>query len=196
MKLKPKIKKVICGLGVGEHFESWGFDKNAITEMDWNEKVLADSGFVVNAVPARHFSGRGLKRNQTLWVSFAFKTPSMNIYIGGDGGYDTHFSEIGRKFGPFDLAILENGQYNKNWRYIHQLPEDVLKSFKDLNAKRLFPVHSSKFALAIHPWDEPLVMLAKNSKEAGIQLITPMIGELVYLKDNNQKFFPWWEKVN
>jgi L-ascorbate metabolism protein UlaG (beta-lactamase superfamily) len=196
MKLKPKIKKVICGLGIGEHFELWGFDKNAITEMDWNEEVLPDSGFVVNAVPARHFSGRGLKRNQTLWVSFALKTPTMNIFIGGDGGYDTHFSETGKKFGPFDLAILENGQYNKNWRYIHQLPEDVLKSFKDLNAKRLFPVHSSKFALAIHPWDEPLATLAKNSKKAGIQLITPIIGEVVYLKDNNQEFSHWWENVN
>ena len=166
MKLKPKIGKVICGLGIGEDFEYWGFDKNAITEMDWNEQVVLDSGFVVNAVPARHFSGRGLKRNQTLWVSFAFRTPTMNIYIGGDGGYDKHFSEIGKTFGPFDLAILENGQYNKNWRYIHQLPEDVLKSFNDLNAKRLLPVHSSKFALANHPWDEPLTTISKNCKES------------------------------
>ncbi len=106
------------------------------------------------------------------------------------------FPFIGKKFGPFDLAILENGQYNRNWRYIHQLPEDVLKSFKDVNAKRLFPVHSSKFALANHPWDEPLATIAKNSKEAGISLITPMIGETVYLKDTAQKFSPWWENVN
>jgi L-ascorbate metabolism protein UlaG (beta-lactamase superfamily) len=196
MKLKPKIKKVICGLGIGEDFEYWGFDKNAITEMDWNEKVIPDTGFVVNSVPARHFSGRGLKRNQTLWVSFAFKTPTMNIFIGGDGGYDKHFSEIGKTFGPFDLAILENGQYNKNWKYIHQLPEDVLKSFRDLNAGRLLPVHSSRFALANHPWDEPLATITKNCKESGIPLITPMIGEAVHLKDNHQKFFAWWENVD
>jgi L-ascorbate metabolism protein UlaG (beta-lactamase superfamily) len=196
IKLKPKIKRVICGLGIGEDFEYWGFDKNAITEMDWNEQVLPDTGFVVNAVPARHFSGRGLKRNQTLWVSFAFKTPTLNIYIGGDGGYDRHFSEIGRTFGPFDLAILENGQYNKNWKYIHQLPEDILKTFKDLNAKRLLGVHSSKFALANHPWDEPLATLAKNCQESGISLITPMIGEAVYLKDDHQEFSRWWEKVD
>lgn len=196
MKLKPKIGKVICGLGVGEDFEHWGFDRKAIVELDWNEEVLLDNGFVVNAVPARHFSGRTFKRNQTLWVSFAFRTPTLNIYIGGDGGYDSHFSEIGKKFGPFDLAVLENGQYNKNWRYIHQLPEDVLKSFIDLNAQRLFPVHCSKFTLANHPWDEPLATITKNSKEAGISIITPMIGETVYLKDTTQKFSPWWENVN
>jgi L-ascorbate metabolism protein UlaG (beta-lactamase superfamily) len=196
MKLKPKIKKVICGLGVGEDFEYWGFDKKAITELDWNEQAVLDNGFVVNAVPARHFSGRSLKRNQTLWVSYAFKTPTMNIYIGGDGGYDKHFSEIGKKFGPFDLAILENGQYNKNWRYIHHLPEDVLKSFRDINARRLFPVHSSKFALAMHPWDEPLAAIAKNCEESGVALITPMIGEVVYLKDPDQKFSRWWEAVD
>ncbi len=195
MKLKPKIKKVICGLGVGENFEYWGFNKNSIIEMDWNEEISPDSGFVVNALPARHFSGRGLKRNQTLWVSYALKTPTLNIYLGGDGGYDTHFSEIGMKFGPFDLAVLENGQYNKNWRYIHQLPEDVLKTFRDLNAKRLFPVHSSKFALAIHPWDEPLSTISGNCKEAGIPLVTPLIGEVVYLKDKDQKFSLWWENV-
>jgi L-ascorbate metabolism protein UlaG (beta-lactamase superfamily) len=196
MKLKPKIKRVICGLGVGENFEYWGFDKNAITELDWNEQVVPESSFVVNAVPARHFSGRSLRRNQTLWVSFAFRTPTMNIYIGGDGGYDSHISEIGEAHGPFDLAILENGQYNKNWKYIHQLPEDVLKSFKDLNARRLFPVHSSKFALANHPWDEPLAKVAKNCEKSGVSLITPMIGEAVNLKDPFQKFSRWWENVD
>ncbi len=196
MKLKPKISKVICGLGVGEDFEYWGFDTSIITELDWNEHVLLDSGFVVNALPARHFSGRGLKRNQTLWVSYAFKTPSMNIFIGGDGGYDKHFSEIGKAFGPFDLAILENGQYNKNWKYIHQMPEDVLKSFNDLNAKNLLPVHSSKFALAVHPWDEPLINITRNCEESGISLWTPMIGEPVHLRDSTQQFSRWWVNVD
>jgi L-ascorbate metabolism protein UlaG (beta-lactamase superfamily) len=196
IRLKPKIRKVICSLGVGENFEYWGYEKNIITELDWNEQVIPESGFVINALPARHFSGRTFRRNQTLWVSYALRTPSMNIYIGGDGGYDTHFSEIGKALGPFDLAILENGQYNKNWRYIHQLPDDVLKSFKDLNAVKLLPVHSSKFALATHPWDEPLATIARNCQESGVSLLTPMIGEVVNLKDNNQKFSRWWENVN
>lgn len=196
IKLKPKIKKVICGLGVGEDFEYWGFDKTSILELDWNEQSTIDNGFTVNALPARHFTGRGFKRNQTLWVSYLLQTPSMKIFIGGDGGYDKHFAEIGRKFGPIDLAILENGQYNKNWKYIHLLPADLLKAFKDLNAKRLFPVHSSKFALSIHPWDEPLIKLSESAKQLDIRLVTPMIGEQVNLKDSTQQFTEWWKGIN
>jgi L-ascorbate metabolism protein UlaG (beta-lactamase superfamily) len=49
----------------------------------------------------------------------------MNLYLGGDSGYDTHFAEIGKAFGPFDLAILECGQYNRNWKYIHMMPEEL-----------------------------------------------------------------------
>lgn len=195
MELKPKIKKVICGLGVGENFEYWGFDKDSIIELDWNEKAILDNRFIVNAVPARHFSGRGLKRNQTLWVSFVLQTPTMNFYLGGDGGYDKHFAEIGEKYGPFDLAILENGQYNKQWKYIHLLPEDLLKVFDDLNARRLLAVHSSKFALANHAWDEPLIKIASSSKKRNIKLLTPMIGDPVNLKDSTQIFTEWW-KIN
>lgn len=196
MKLKPGIKKVICGLGVGENFEYWGFDKNSIIEMDWNEQVVLDSGFTVNAVPARHFSGRGLTRNKTLWAAFVLQTPTMKLYLGGDGGYDTHFAEIGKKFGPIDLAILENGQYNKKWKYIHLLPDDLLKAFHDLNARRLLAVHSSKFALANHAWDEPLIKITAASKKFDIPLITPMIGEQVNLKDNTQVFSEWWKGRN
>ena len=192
VKLKPRIGKVICGLGVGEDFEYWGFDKKSIIEMDWNEQVKPDKGFIINAIPARHFSGRGFKRNQTLWSAYVLQTPTMKIFIGGDGGYDTHFAETGKKFGPIDLAILENGQYDKNWKYIHLLPADLLKAFKDLNAKRLLTVHNSKFALGNHPWDEPLIKVTASAKELHILLLTPMIGEPVNLKDSTQKFREWW----
>ncbi len=195
LQLKPKIKKVICGLGVGEDFEYWGFDKKSIIEMDWYEHATLDSGFVANTVPARHFSGRGLKRNQTLWAAFVLQTPTMKLFIGGDGGYDKHFAEIGKTFGPIDLAIIENGQYDKNWKYIHLLPDDLVKAFHDINAKRLFAVHSSKFALGNHPWDEPLIKISAHSKEFDIPLITPMIGEQVNLKDSTQKFPEWWKGI-
>jgi len=195
LKLKSKIKKVISGLGTGAHFEHWGYQKNTIIEMDWNEQIVLDTGFVVNAVPARHFSGRGLKRNQSLWTAFILQTPTIKIFIGGDGGYDKHFSEIGKTFGPIDLAIIENGQYNKNWKHVHLLPDEIVKTVNDLNAKRLFTVHSSKFALGNHSWDEPLIRASANSKQANIHLLTPMIGEVVYLKDSTQQFTEWWKNV-
>lgn len=190
--LKNKTKNVICGLGVGSHFEHWGYENTKIIERDWYEKVELDSGFTAFVEPARHFSGRALSTNNTLWASYVLQTPSMTIYIGGDSGYDTHYAEIGKKYNSIDLAILDNGQYNKAWKYIHNLPEDVLKAAQDLKAKRIFPVHSSKFALAAHPWDEPLVKLTELNKSYNIPLATPMIGEIVNLDDPSQQFKQWW----
>ncbi len=195
-QLKPKTRLAICGLGVGSHLEYWGYNPSKVLEKDWNEKVDMGDGFVVYATPARHFSGRGFSRNNTLWVSFVLQTPSLKIFIGGDGGFDSHFSEIGKKHGPFDLAILENGQYNDAWRYIHASPEQVLRAARDLNAKRLFPVHSSKFALGRHPWDEPLMKITELNKSFHIPLVTPMIGELVNLQDEQQQFKQWWLDVS
>ncbi len=196
VKLKPKIKKVICGLGTGEHLEKWGFDKNTIIEKDWNEKIILEKGFTAHTVPARHFSGRGIKRNKALWTSYVLQTPSMQIFIGGDSGYDKHFAEIGKTFGTFDLVILENGQYDKSWKHIHLMPDEILQVAKELNAKRLFPVHSSKFALANHSWDEPLKNITARNKEVNIPLVTPRIGERVNLKDSNQVFSEWWVNLN
>lgn len=196
LKLKSKIKIVICGLGIGAHLEYWGFDMNKVIEKDWNEEIILDSGFIVHTTPARHFSGRGFTRNKALWTSFALKTPSMNLFIGGDGGYDTYFAEIGQTFGEFDLVILENGQYDEKWKYIHMMPEEVLQAAYDLKAKRLLPVHSSKFAIANHPWDEPLSEISRLNKDANLQLITPIIGEAVLLKDSTQQFIQWWRDIN
>lgn len=194
-QLEPKTGQAICGLGVGSHLEYWGFDQSKVIEKDWNESVELGDGFVVHVTPAQHFSGRSFSRNNTLWVSFVLQTPSLKIFIGGDGGYDTFFSEIGKEHGPFDLAIIENGQYNNAWRYIHTSPEQVLQAARDLNAKRLFPVHSSKFALGRHPWDEPLMKITELNNSYKIPLVTPMIGEQVDLNNEQQQFKRWWMDV-
>lgn len=196
LELKPKVNSVVTGLGTGQHFEAWGYNPALIIEEDWNTKIPLETGFTIHTLPARHFSGRALTRNKALWTSFALLTPSLKIYIGGDSGYDTHFSEIGDQFGGFDLAILENGQYDKSWRYIHMLPDEVLTAANDLNAKRLFPVHSSKFALANHDWDTPLKTITSLNEEIGIPLVTPKIGEVVQLQDSTQVFSQWWLEIN
>ena len=194
-ELQPKIHKVITGLGTGGHLESWGYDPKIITELDWNQEYQMEAGFSVHTVPARHFSGRGLKRNGVLWISFALKTPTLKIFIGGDSGYDTHFAEAGKQHGPFDLAILENGQYNRHWKYIHMMPEETVQAAKDLRAKKLLPVHNSKFALSTHSWDAPLRTITGRQKEGGPVIMTPMIGEKADLNNENQKFSKWWEGV-
>ncbi|HEA30225.1 MAG TPA: MBL fold metallo-hydrolase [Leeuwenhoekiella sp.] len=194
--LGPKIKNVVCGLGVGAHLLYWGFDKEIIEECDWNETKLLEGDFKVHTIPARHFSGRRFKRNGTLWTSFILKTPSYNLFIGGDSGYDTHFKKAGDDFGPFDLVILENGQYDDYWKYIHMHPQEVLQAAKDLKAKKLLPVHSGKFALANHPWDEPLKHITALHKESALQLLTPKIGEKVNFKLAEQPFEHWWVGVD
>ena len=196
MALKDKVKTVVCGLGVGAHFDRWGFAMDRIIEKDWNERIILDNGITLYTAPGRHFSGRGFARNKTLWLSFILQTPDLKIFMGGDGGYDTHFAEIGKLHGPFDLAILENGQYNAAWHYIHMLPDETLKAARDLKAKRLLPVHSCKFALSRHAWDEPLTELSRLNEAARLPLVTPMIGQAVNLKDQNQTFTAWWKHVN
>jgi L-ascorbate metabolism protein UlaG (beta-lactamase superfamily) len=196
LRLKPKIKKIVCSLGTAEHLVFWGFNENMIIEKDWYENISPEDGFVVYTMPARHFSGRGFKRNMTQWTSFVLKTTSYKIFIGGDSGYDKHFKNIGLDHGPFDLAILENGQYGRNWKYIHTLPGEFLQVASDLRAMRVLPVHSSKFALANHPWDEPLIKLTENNKHVGLPLATPMIGEIVDLKNPKQIFSEWWTGIH
>ncbi len=194
-RLKDRVGKVICGLGVGEHFEYWGFDKDRVIELDWNESTAFD-GCTVYCLPARHFSGRGLSPNKTLWASFMLQTPSRNIYISGDSGYDTHFADIRKQFGNIDFAILENGQYNKDWRYIHMLPEGLVSAAKDLAAKRMMTVHNSKYALGKHSWKEPLDNISDADERDPLNLVTPMIGEPVYLNDTTQVFRKWWKESN
>ncbi len=191
-QLKPKINKVITGLGNGAHLEYWGFDSDVILEGDWYDTFTFEDRFEVNVTPARHFSGRGFTSAKTLWASFVLKSPNTSIYIGGDSGYDMHFKAIGEKYGPFDLAILENGQYDLKWKYIHMLPGEQFKAAKDLKAKNILPVHSGKFTLANHDWDEPFKKINDYAEQSGIKVTTPMIGEQVNINDSLQQFKPWW----
>jgi len=195
-KLQPKIKTIITGLGTGQHFERWGFDKETVVEKDWNQSLVLAEGFKVTILPARHFSGRTFKRNTALWVSFTLQTPTQKIYLGGDSGYDTHFKTIGDQYGPFDLAILECGQYDKNWKYIHMMPEETVQAAQDLKATKLLAVHWAKFALSNHAWDDPIKRVYQAATKNNMPLLTPMIGEKMTIDNNGQVFSKWWEQVN
>lgn len=174
--LEPRVPRVVTGLGVGSHLEYWGYPKEKISELDWGESLDLGNGFKIHCFPTRHFSGRSVFQNRTLWASFVIETPEGNIYVGGDSGYDTHFAKIGEKFPGIDFAILENGQYNKDWAKIHTLPDELPKVAHDLNAKRYMTVHNSKFKLSTHDWNEPLKN-AQALREKGFDVLTPKIGE-------------------
>ena len=181
-ELEPRVKKVVTGLGVGEHLEYWGYPVEKLVELDWWESADLGDGFNVTGTPARHFSGRDLRQNKTLWASFLFKTPKRNVWIGGDGGYGKHFKQIGEKFTDIDLAILENGQYNKDWKLIHTMPEELGKIIQDLNASRYMTVHHSKFCLSKHSYLEPLENAKHAAQETGKPMLMPQMGEVVELE--------------
>jgi L-ascorbate metabolism protein UlaG (beta-lactamase superfamily) len=124
------------------------------------------------------------------------ETPAHKIFIGGDSGYDEHFKAIGNTHGPFDLAILECGQYDKNWKYIHMMPEEVVLAAGELKAKKLLAVHWGKFSLSKHTWDDPVERVYKAATEKNMPLLTPMIGESVNINENDQRFTTWWKGLD
>jgi L-ascorbate metabolism protein UlaG (beta-lactamase superfamily) len=195
-KMRLKVKRVICPLGVGAHLERWGFGSGIIAEGDWGDNFDLGDGFTAHVLPARHFSGRGLRRNSTLWASYALQTPSgYKIYLGGDSGYGPHFKEIGKRFSGFDLAILENGQYDRAWKYIHMMPDETLQAGYDLQASLVFPVHNSKFCIANHDWDAPLRTITSIDSQMRPALITPVIGSVVQISNPSADSSDWWTRV-
>jgi L-ascorbate metabolism protein UlaG (beta-lactamase superfamily) len=103
------------------------------------------------------------------------------IYIGGDSGYGKHYKEIGERFPNIDLALLENGQYNIKWQYIHLMPHLMPKAAKELGARRFITGHHLKFTLSEHSWNEPYKNIEAMRAE-GLDVIDPKIGEIVELK--------------
>lgn len=192
--LRSKVKKIFCSLGVGSHLEHWGFNEALITEFDWWESNSFENDIEITAAPARHFTGRTIVRAKTLWSSFILKTKTHSLYLGGDSGYDSHFKEIGEKYGPFDIALLESGQYNTSWPFIHMMPEQTVQASIDLKAKVLFPIHWGKFALAMHDWDEPIKRVLKKAEELNVKVTTPMIGEPLTIS-KYQETKTWWEYI-
>ncbi|WP_316814866.1 MBL fold metallo-hydrolase [Pedobacter nyackensis] len=190
LKLKHKTKLFITSLGAGAHLEHWGIPQEKIVELAWGEEAITNN-MKFTAAPARHFTGRGFKRNQTLWSAFILQGSKHKLYLGGDSGYDTHFKKAGEQYGPFDIAILECGQYNAYWPLIHMFPEQTVQAAKDLNAKVLFPVHWAKFTLAMHSWNEPAIRVVKQAKVDSVKITTPLLGEAVVL-DENYPSKEWW----
>ena len=188
--LADRIGRVVCPLGVGEHFERWGFAPERVVEMYWHESAEVDCRgvrLVFRCLPSRHFSGRTFKRNQSLWASFLVESPSRKVYFAGDGGYDERFRRIGARFPDIDLAVLENGQYNVRWPMVHTLPDELGMAMHDLGARRYATVHHGKFCISTHPWDEPFENERKAAAAAGVALLAPKIGEVSFLRPHFAK---------
>lgn len=192
-EIDAKAERYIVPLGVRAHLLRWGVQDEKITELDLGESARV-GGVSFTLERARHFSGR-FHRNTTLWGSYAIIADGARIFYGGDSGDGEHFAQIAQKYGHFDIAMLENGAYNRAWAQIHSMPEQSAKNASVLGARAILPIHWAKFDLAYHKWSEPMERLVRASKEAGAKytIATPLVGEVFNLSNLPQN--RWWESV-
>jgi len=178
-------------LGIQAHLLRWNVPKDNIIELDWFESYsVGETTFTLT--PSRHFSGRGIKnRNSTLWGSWVIKSNESSVFFSGDSGYTKDFKLIGERFGPFDIAFIENGAYNKHWAQVHMMPEQSVQAALDLNAELFFPIHWGKFDLSQHRWVEPIERAVNEANKQNVQIVAPRIGQVFNL--DSPPFETWWK---
>ncbi|CAN5772667.1 MBL fold metallo-hydrolase [soil metagenome] len=184
-------------LGIGAHLREWRIPSERIVELDWGQVgELGELRLV--CTPARHFSGRFLTRNTTLWSSWAVLGPRHRAFFGGDTGYSASFAGVGTDHGPFDLTLMPVGAYHPGWPDIHMNPEEAIRAHRDLTdpGKGLFvPIHWGTFRLAPHPWSEPIerMLIAARSENVTAAVLRP--GERVgsdLAATPDPELDPWW----
>lgn len=193
MALKDRIGCVVCGLGTGAHFRRWGFADKSILEGDWGESL--DFGELkIHFITSRHFAGRSLKNHdRALWCGFVLDVPGFRLLHSGDGGYGSHFKALGERLGAVDLAIMDSGQYNKNWPTVHMFPHEAVQAALDVGACHFMPAHIGRFCLSQHSWDEPFVLAAQKASEKNLPLFTPLMGKVIPLTRELPAQPHWWE---
>ena len=179
-------------LGVGSHLRAWGVPVERIIELDWDEAATVGDLTIV-CTEARHFSGRGLLRNNTLWSSWAVSGPKHRVFFGGDTGYTPAFAGIGARYGPFDLTVLPIGAYGAAWPDIHMNPEEAVQAHGDLGGVVLLPIHWATFDLAFHPWAEPVERLLLAGADRNVRLALPPPGGRVVAEEaSSGAQTGWW----
>jgi len=196
-ELVPKVGFFFTPPGVGEILRGWGIDSAKIREYEWWQggvvKGLSGSTLKFACTPAYHFSGRSpFDWNKTLWASWVFISSNYKVYYSGDTSYDVHFKQIGHHYGPFDLVIMENGQYSIHWPSSHIIPEDGVKAHLELKGKYLLPMHWGSFSLSSHSWQEPAERISKEAKAKGVNLLTPRVGQTLSIGEE-PKTEAWWK---
>jgi L-ascorbate metabolism protein UlaG (beta-lactamase superfamily) len=185
---------IVTALGVGAHLEGFGVDPGRITELDWHEQTQV-GGVRFTATPSQHFSGRSLTdANTTLWASWVVETDRRKVFFSGDTGLMPELGDTGRRYGPFDLVMLEIGAFHPSWGTIHLGPENALTAFEMLGGGTLLPVHWGTFNLGLHDWDDPGETLLTLAAGRGARIVTPRIGA-VFEPEQVAGPTPWWREV-
>ncbi len=165
-------------LGVGAHLDAWGVPATRIVECDWEDGHDV-GGVRVTAVEAQHFSGRGLRRDGTLWASWVLAGEGGRVFFSGDSGFFDGYTRIGEVHGPFDAALMAVGAYDPAWHDIHLDPEEAVEATRLMGGALLLPIHWCTFVLAPHPWAEPVERLLAAASDAGVAVTVPKVGQRV-----------------
>ena len=189
--IQHKVKHFFVPLGVGASLRYWGIPDEKIVEMAWWQTYEGEA-FSLTATPARHFSGRVFDNNNTLWASWAIEINGQKIYFGGDSGFFEGYEEIGQKLGPFDVALMPIGAYEKAWQAIHLNPEEAVEAQKLVHGKLLLPIHWGTFDLALHSWYEPMVRLIAEAEKQHVPLLTPEPGQWITIYTPTNAL--WWQQ--
>ncbi|OJD58532.1 MBL fold metallo-hydrolase [Bacillus sp. NH11B] len=195
MQLKDCAKHFYVPTGVARYLIKWGVSPNKISEHNWWDEITFDNIKLVCA-PARHFSGRSMTdKDRSLWCSWLILGQETKVFFSGDSGYAPHFKEIGNKYGPFDLTLMECGQYDARWSAIHILPEETVQAHIDVKGELLLPIHWGAFTLALHEWSDPIERVTKEANRLRVNIATPQIGEAITLKSKGYPTSTWWREV-
>ena len=190
-QLAAKTEHFLTPLGVGDTLVQWGVDAAKVQQLDWWQGTSLH-GLRFVATPAQHFSGRGLRDgNATLWASWVIISDELRLFFSGDSGYFDGFKQIGDKYGPFDVTLLETGAYDRQWPYVHMQPEETLQAHLDLRGQWLLPIHNGTFDLAMHAWHEPFDRMMDLAWNNCVAISTPAMGEQLDLRQPHAGQ-PWW----
>lgn len=183
----------VVPLGVGAHLARWGVPEHRIVELDWSENHRIGA-LTLTATAAQHFSGRGLRRDGTLWSSWTITGAHRKVFYTGDSGYFDGYAAIGAEHGQFDVTLMQIGAYDRAWPHIHMFPEEAVAAHLDVGGGLLVPVHWGTFNLALHDWSEPVDRLWAEAKARDVRLAVPRPGERVVV-DEPPAVDGWWQSV-
>ena len=189
----------VVPLGVGSHLRRWGVPAHRVVELDWDtthtlEGTLSSGAgeLSLTCTEARHFSGRALTNNRTLWASWVLAAGETRVYFGGDTGYTEELAAIGRRHGPFDVSLLPIGAYDARWPDVHLDPEQAVQVHGEMGGSGvLVPIHWATFDLAFHAWAEPPERLVVSARAAGVDVAVPRPGER-FEPHVERPVDPWW----
>jgi L-ascorbate metabolism protein UlaG (beta-lactamase superfamily) len=185
-KFPYKDAKVLLPLKLGKYFKRY----KDVNEMDWYDEIKVNSDLKITLLPAVHWSKRSLTdTNKTLWGNFLIEYKNKKILFACDTGYGNIYKDLGKKYGPIDLSMINIGAYDFRPMFdksvYHTTPEEALQVAQDLKSKKVLGTHWGTFVLSLEPIMEPPIRFKNSAEKYGFKkedAIIYKIGEFGSLK--------------